>query len=398
MAADDSVEHLGVASEVAREVRRAVHDVDDEVDELRIRLEEREKLHAGRKPADEILQMTQRPVPVRGASDALEDGRGKTLEDLDGPSRAKRRIAAPFRHRFPVRGAERTTAGLLGRKEVFGQTSHSVEAVLEVFAQRRGVAPRQVGQAREALRVARQEVGLGIADHLQSVLDLAEEFVVAAQGVGLVLTDPARGRQALQALQCLPHAKRRIPPSGNELAGLREELDLADAAGPQLDVSLLERGPVGCLVVADSQSHFMRVADRYEIEMAAPYERPQPFEEALARCDVARHGSRLDPDRTFPGAAERLVVVLGRIHRETDRRHRRIRPEPQIRPEDVAVRRDVVQKRTHAPRGPDERGAAVGIGVGRVPSLVEEANEIDVGRVVQLARTHLPHREDDHSV
>ena len=62
----------------------------------------------------------------------------------------------------------------------------------------------------------------------------------------------------------------------------------------------------------------------------------QALEEGLAGGDRAGAGARLDVGGALPGAADALVVVLGRLGGDADRRHRGVGAEPQVDAEDVA--------------------------------------------------------------
>ncbi len=154
--------------------------------------------------------------------------------------------------------------------------------------------------------------------------------------------------------------------------------------------------PVQAAVVADAQPHVVRILDRHEIEMLAPDEGHQRLQEPLARGQIAAAGTGLDIGRPFPGAADAFVIALGRGHRETDRRHRRIGAQPQVGAEDVALGGEVGQKGGHPARHADEGGAGLLL-LPRIARLVEEADEVDVGGIVELSRPHLAHGERDHA-
>ena len=88
----------------------------------------------------------------------------------------------------------------------------------------------------ERLALFRQRVGLVIGNHLQTVLDMAEKAISRAQIVPRVFPDPAALDQRIERRQCLSSTQLGMTPSGDELLGLDEELDLADAATAELDV------------------------------------------------------------------------------------------------------------------------------------------------------------------
>ena len=79
----------------------------------------------------------------------------------------------------------------------------------------------------------------------------------------------------------------------DELVDLGEELDLADAAAAALEIEagaeLLALG----IMVADPAGDRLDLADRAEIERAAPDERMDRLEEIAAERGIARrHGAR----------------------------------------------------------------------------------------------------------
>ena len=64
-----------------------------------------------------------------------------------------------------------------------------------------------------------------------------------------------------------------MPPARDQLLRLHEELDLADAAAPELDVVALDRDLVVALVGRHLALHRVHVGDRAVVEIFAPDER-----------------------------------------------------------------------------------------------------------------------------
>ena len=89
---------------------------------------------------------------------------------------------------------------------------------------------------------------------------------------------------------------------------LREELDLADAAPPQLDVVAGDRNRSAALGGMDLALDRVNVGDGGEVEIFAPDERAQLGEERLAGRDVASAGARLDHRGALPVLPHALVV------------------------------------------------------------------------------------------
>ena len=79
--------------------------------------------------------------------------------------------------------------------------------------------------------------------------------------------------QDLQRVQRRTHPQLRMAAAGNQLLGLREELDLADAAAAELDVVAFDRDLALAAIGLHLPLHVVDVGDRREIEMLAPDER-----------------------------------------------------------------------------------------------------------------------------
>ena len=94
----------------------------------------------------------------------------------------------------------------------------------------------EAGDMREALGGLGQRVGLLVLDHLQAVLEGAQEAIGVLQIGGRVVGDEAARAQRFQRGQGAALAQRRHAAAEDQLLGLGEELDLADAAAPELDV------------------------------------------------------------------------------------------------------------------------------------------------------------------
>ncbi len=83
-----------------------------------------------------------------------------------------------------------------------------------------------------------------------------------------------------------------IAAAQDQLLGLGEELDLANAAATELDVVAGNRDGAMAGMGMDLALDRMDVLDRGVIEIAAPDEGRDGFEESLARCaDRRRRGA-----------------------------------------------------------------------------------------------------------
>ena len=183
--------------------------------------------------------------------------------------------------------------------------------------------------------------------------------------------------------------------AGDELLGLHEELDLADAAAAELDVVAFDRDLAMAAIGVDLPLHVVDVGDGGEVEILAPDEGRQFAQQLLAGGDVAGAGARLDHGGALPVAADALVVVERRRGRDRDLGRGRIGPQPQIGAEHVAVGGALLQQLHQAARDAHVERRRLDAGHERRRAGVVEHDEVDVARIVELARAHLAHGEHD---
>ncbi len=182
--------------------------------------------------------------------------------------------------------------------------------------QRRPIRIAQAaGDPRLRQRIRGQRIGLGIAQHLQAVLQPAQKTVGLRQrrcGFGLHVPG---GGQRLQRVEQAAPAQRRLAPAADQLQRLHQEFDLADAAGAALDVigQVLARHLGG-----DHRLHRAQAFQRAVVEVAAIDERPQRLQQARAGIEIARHRARLLPGVALPIAALALEIGLHRGERQRD--------------------------------------------------------------------------------
>ena len=75
-----------------------------------------------------------------------------------------------------------------------------------------------------------------VGDHLQAVLEAAQDIGRPVQFGASLGLDPAALRECREPSSVGAHAQVRLPAAGDQLLRLHEELDLADAAAPELEV------------------------------------------------------------------------------------------------------------------------------------------------------------------
>src|SRR5690606_19290190 len=94
----------------------------------------------------------------------------------------------------------------------------------------------EAGEAQETIGIGGQCLRLLVGDHLQPVLDAAQEAIALGELVANLRPDPAAIGEVGERPERVRLAKIELAAAGNELLRLREEFDLADAATPHLDV------------------------------------------------------------------------------------------------------------------------------------------------------------------
>src|SRR6202140_5820674 len=104
--------------------------------------------------------------------------------------------------------------------------------------------------------------------------------------------------------------------AGYQLLGLREKLDFADAAAPDLDVVTLDRDLALPAKGLHLPLHVVDVGQCREIQMLAPDERRDVGEQRLAGVGIAGAWPRLDHGGAFPGPPFPLVVMQRRFGRD----------------------------------------------------------------------------------
>ena len=148
------------------------------------------------------------------------------------------------------------------------------------------VAILEAGKAREAfeaLAVRRQRVGLVVGHHLQPVLDGAQKPIGGVEIGAGVGADPAALGERRERRQRLAAAQFGMPAAGDELLGLHEELDLADAAAAELDVVALDRDVLMAAIGVDLALDRLDVGDRGVVEIFPPDERRELLQGSLRR-------------------------------------------------------------------------------------------------------------------
>ena len=135
-------------------------------------------------------------------------------------------------------------------------------------------------------------MGLLVADHLQPVLDAAQEKIGLGQVACRLFRDPASFGESFKRRDGAAAAELWVATSGDELLGLGEELDIADAAAAELDVVPFDRDGAVALIGMNAPLHCVDVGDGRVVEIFAPDERRELAEELRAQRDIARGDAR----------------------------------------------------------------------------------------------------------
>src|SRR5262249_42567659 len=145
-------------------------------------------------------------------------------------------------------------------------------ALLHQYALKRfaRVIPAQRGYTRARVRVGRHAMGLRVVQHLDAVLDVAEEFISAVQRVAIGGVDHARFCQRVERLERTRRTQAFVASAEDQLLGLREQFDVANTAAAEFDIEnwIAELGAF----VSRKNLPLDRfdVGDGGEVEMLAP--------------------------------------------------------------------------------------------------------------------------------
>ena len=144
----------------------------------------------------------------------------------------------------------------------------------------------EAGEGREPLEIRLalgQRLGLPVGHHLQPVLELAQHPIGRDQLRRRVRLHPAPLGQGGERGTGLRLPQAGLAAAQDELLGLGEELDLADAAAADLEVVAEDADGAEAAIGVDLPLDRVDVADRGVVQVLAPDERHQRFEEAPRR-------------------------------------------------------------------------------------------------------------------
>ncbi len=238
-------------------------------------------------------------------------------------------------------------------------------------------------------------MSLVIGYHLQAVLDGAKKMIGGLQVGAGIGADPAAFGERCQHRQRFAAAQFGMPSAGNELLGLHEKLDLADAAAAELDVVAFDRDVLVAPIGVDLALERFDVGHRGVVEILPPDEGRELLKDRFTGRDVAGAGAGLDQRRALPVLADAAVVVQRRFRRHRDLGRGRVGAQPQIDAEHIAVGGAFLQELHQAADDPHMEGGGVVLVGERRRVRVVEYDQIDIARIVELEGAHLAHGEHD---
>ena len=247
------------------------------------------------------------------------------------------------------------------------------------------------GEAQLGGLVLGQVVGLLIGPGLQTILGAAQKDVSVPECVDRWFRQPVAGGQIVQHRPDAAPAQFGLAPAVDQLEGLADEFDLADAARTELDVALQA---LAFDLAGDQRLHPAQRLEGAVIQIAPVDERVQHLEQAFARGMVAGYHPGLDQGVALPLAAMGLVVIFQGAERGDQRAGIAERTQPHVDPVDEPLRGDFGQQLDQPlPEAAEEvlvvqAALTVGLSFGRIGE-----DQVDVGGEVQLAAAQLAHAQ-----
>ena len=239
----------------------------------------------------------------------------------------------------------------------------------------------------------RHEVGAAQIAQLHTVLQHAQHAVIAGERRGIRPSDVALRHERLEGIERAALADAVIGEPVHELEELHGELDVADAAGTELE---LIRDVLCGNELGDALTHALHAVDEVLAGRARPYLRLDGVDVCLAEHAVAGERARLEKRLELPALRPAVVVREVRLEAADQRPlfalGTQIRVDlPQWRldlhPGDAAHRLDRESSRDIDDTAlPDLFDELVG------PTADED--HVDVAHVVEFARAGLAHADD----
>src|SRR5947209_10960801 len=191
------------------------------------------------------------------------------------------------------------------------------------------------------------------------MLDRPGQPVSVGQGGADLFIEPIGGDQRGDCVNRRRRAYRRIATAVDHLLDLDEELDLANAPAAPLEVVTgADMRPLREMV-PNPRGNLPHLVYYAEIERAAPHERLDRVEEALAKRNVTGRGASADERGAFPRQRAGLIMGDSGIHWQSDRRDFGRRTKAEVDPLDVAVGGALLEQFDDPPADADSRLARI---------------------------------------
>ena len=404
---DQRVHHMGAVDDRFGHARCRGEQLHQQVAQLPMGAQQREQLHARWQPPEEIVEPLEGEVGIAGARDGGQQRRQQFGQVGAGRRCTRGAIAAivPLadrcRHcrglveshfgqrlercRVVVATGENEIAAVGAQRFAFGEqfavvVLHAIEGRPVCGFKGLPVGKtHQLGDDPDPLFALGHHMGLLVAQHLQPVLDGAQEPVGFGQLARCRFGNPAGPRQRRQRLGRRPDAQRLVAATGDQLLGLREELDLANTTAPELDVVAGDPRRADILGDVDLALHGLDVGDGREVQMLSPDVGGEFGDKGFADSLVTGAGPRLDPGGAFPVLSPALIIGERGLDRDRHRGRTGVGPQPQIGAEHVVVASLVLHHRRQLL---DDARIDLGrlVRVLQQPRLAfEESDDVDIG-------------------
>ena len=387
-------------------------------------MKQRKQLNPGRQKRQKLVDAQERGIGMRGGTQNAQQLGDELGQDFARPLAAGRADPAvvPVAHNprdprwvgkaEPRQGGERGGVVLRAGEDEIARSREARRFLeqLGIMLFDRGEMAAQIGDEPIMVRIAekgrepgdtvaigRQAVDLRVIGHLQAVLDPAQKAIVGDQRVGGPRVDAAMCGEAAQRHAGRRHPQLAQPAAPDQLLRLGEELDLADATAPDLDVMILHRDSRAALMRLDLTLDRVDVGNRGKIEMPAPDKRVQLRQKALRRAAVAGHRAGLDQGGAFPILSDGFIVVQRRRHRHRDRRRARVGAQPQVGAKNIAIPGALVEYTDEIAGHAAEQGLGVVLRNTAGARRVVEKDQVDIARIIKLPAAELAHRKDNQA-
>ena len=147
------------------------------------------------------------------------------------------------------------------------------------------------------------------------------------------------------------------------------------------------------IMIADQPGDRLGLADRAEIERAAPDEGMDRLEEIAAERAIAGGLAGANEGGPLPRQRGGFVIADRRIDRQGDRSHIRRRPKPQVDAKGIAFLGPFLKQLDKPLPDPERRLAGILARAPRQRFRVVEKDEIDVGGIIELVSAQLAERD-----